>query len=236
MLNKFVRDKQPPEVIEAARQEKNNAAELTQAARAASSNIQTEQRFKNKEITGLDIVRGIEQYEGDEETYLRVLRSYAEAVHSRLSTIETFSADTLADYERAVHSIKGASYGIFAEQVGKDAESLEKAAKNGNLDYISEYNGAFFENTLKFVTELNNVITAIDAENPKLPKDTPDAEVLSKLMAACKTYDMDGADAAMEEIEKYRYTSDNGLANWLRESMDRMAFPQIVDKLSDLNG
>ena len=46
---------------------------------------------------------------------------------------------------------------------------------------------------------------------------------------------MDGADAAMAQIEKYRYTSDNGLANWLREKIDVMDFAQIIERLSNLN-
>jgi len=37
------------------------------------------------------------------------------------------------------------------------------------------------------------------------------------------------------KIEKYQYTSDDGLANWLRESADRMNFGQVIEKLTGLD-
>jgi len=39
----------------------------------------------------------------------------------------------------------------------------------------------------------------------------------------------------MNEIEKYKYEADNGLAVWLRENMDKMNFKQIAEKLENLN-
>jgi len=229
LLNKFVRDKYPPEVVENARR--------LQSLKAAQQTAHPEEsaRFSNKNVTGLNIAKGLERYEGDEETYLKVLRSYAAAVHSMIDLIETAGKDSRAEYERAVHSLKGASYGIFAEELGKGAERLEKASKNSDLDYINAHNGPFIETAREFAGDLDAMISAIDAENPKPKKEMPDAGVLSNLKAACEAYNMDGADAAMEEIEKYQYTSDDGLAVWLRENMDRMDFAQIVKRLSGPN-
>ena len=47
---------------------------------------------------------------------------------------------------------------------------------------------------------------------------------------------MDGADAAMAEIEAYEYDSDDGLAVWLRQNIDQMNFSQIKERLSELEG
>jgi hypothetical protein len=47
---------------------------------------------------------------------------------------------------------------------------------------------------------------------------------------------MDGVDDVMEEIEGYEYTSDDGLAVWLRESVEEMNFVQIEEKLLSLSG
>ncbi|MCL2108861.1 MAG: hypothetical protein FWH20_05895, partial [Oscillospiraceae bacterium] len=62
-------------------------------------------------------------------------------------------------------------------------------------------------------------------------KDAPDREILARLSAACKVYDMDGADTAMEEIEAYKYTADDGLVEWLRQKVDVVDYPAIVQKL-----
>ena len=58
-------------------------------------------------------------------------------------------------------------------------------------------------------------------------------ETLIKLRDACKRFDMDDLDTAMEELEKYRYESDDGLMEWLRETVNMMDMNAIVDKLKD---
>jgi len=193
---------------------------------------QTGTRLIDRRIAGLDITRGLERYEGDEAVYMKVLRSYAASVSHMLEVIDNVSKDKLDDYTIIVHGIKGASYDIFADQIGKYAEQLENAAKNNDYSYIRRHNPPFMETVRIFINDIADMLTAIDAENPKPQKDKPDDEVLLKLCAACQRYDMDGVDAAMEEIEHYQYDKDGGLTAWLRESVDMMNLTQIVEKLS----
>ena len=190
--------------------------------------------FQNKEIAGMDIARGIERYNGCEETYLKILRSYAASVRSVFSFIETVNENELADYMIKVHGIKGMSYDIFAEQVGKSAENLEKAADTGDFSYIREHNPAFLGAVQKLVSNIEDVISAINTANPKPKKDYPDNQLLLKLLAACNEYSMDGVNAVMTEIEKYQYESDDGLVEWLQEQVDMTKFSKIVEKLSKL--
>ena len=186
----------------------------------------------SREIAGLDIAKGLERYNGDEKTYLRLLRSYAASVGSMLDTMETVSDDKIGDYKIKVHGIKGTSLDIFAEEIGKEARNLEEAAKAGNIDYINNNNLVFIETVRKLISDIENLISNLDAENPKQKKDKPGDEALSKLLAACKDYDMDKADEAMEDIEQYQYESDSGLAESLRECIDRMDFTKIIKILS----
>jgi len=252
LLNKLVRDRHPQEAAETANQSRTDAAHGVSASAAhplllqscirdalntngeTHCHSQTGSLLQNKKITGLNIAKGLELYEGDEETYLRVLRTYVKDIRSMLSLIETNGGAELEGYERAAHSIKGMSRSIFAEQIGEDAAMLEKAAKENDLGYMNKHNSAFLEAVRKLVSELDDVISAIDTENPKPKKEKPDPELLVKLRLACKAYSMDGVDAAMDEIEKYEYTSDNGLAEWLRDKIDKMNFGQIIEKLTDL--
>jgi len=188
----------------------------------------------NKEIDGLDIKKGLERYDGDEKTYLMLLRSYVDSVNSMLKTIETVSGENLANYRIKVHGIKGTSLDIFAEQIGKEAKKLEDAAKTGDLNYIYSNNVSFLEKTKKLVSNIEKVLSSIEAENPKARKDKPDKETLLKLLDACKNYDINEADKAMADIEKYQYESDGGLADWLERSIAIMNFSQIVEKLTEL--
>ena len=194
----------------------------------------------NENIPGLDIAKGLDRYNGDEKTYLKLLRSYANSVRSMLDIVGNFSGDELPvnglnNYRIKVHGIKGISLDIFADKIGQDAAALEEAAKTGDSIYIKNNNGAFVESARKMVSDIDALFSRLDAENPKPRKDKPDDEILLKLYTACRNYDMDDADAAMAEIEKYQYESDDGLAEWLRDNIDRMNFSQITQKLSDLS-
>jgi hypothetical protein len=40
----------------------------------------------------------------------------------------------------------------------------------------------------------------------------------------------------MAEIESYEYTSDDGLAVWLRQNIDQMNFAQIINKIGGKDG
>jgi HPt (histidine-containing phosphotransfer) domain-containing protein len=142
--------------------------------------------------------------------------------------------ENLADYAIAVHGIKGSSRSICAESIGTSAETLEKAAKKGDIDFVTANNASFIESVGKLIADITGIVNKITAnilahENPKPVKDKPDSDALFKLMAACENYDVDGADTAMEEIESFKYESDNGLTLWLRENVDMMNYSQIME-------
>jgi hypothetical protein len=163
-----------------------------------------------------------------------VLSSYAANTRPLFKTLAEVNKDNLADYAITTHGIKGASWGICAGPVGDKAELLEKAAKEGDIGFVMINNAAFIEAVENLVTDIENMLDKISAENQKPKKDKPDREVLSKLLVACKAYDMDGVDAAITEIESCKYESDDGLVVWLRENVDLMNFPQIMEKLSSM--
>jgi len=71
------------------------------------------------------------------------------------------------------------------------------------------------------------------ANTPKKYK--PDYEILKRIRAACEKYDIDGLDAAMVYLEAFEYESDNGLAVWLRENVDRMNYEEITEELSSFS-
>jgi|GEM_PF-630585 len=198
-----------------------------------SKYIQTRARLLKKGIEGLDIAQGLERYDGDEETYLMILRSYASSVHSMLGAFNTVNNDNLARYKINIHGIKGASYDIFANQVGKKAEDLEKAAIVGDLSYINDHNPLFILDTDKFIGDIKDMLSAINAENPKPKKDKPGDDSLLKLLSACKDYNMRSVETAMAEIDKYQYDSDEGLVKWLKDNVDMAKYLQIANKLSD---
>ena len=185
----------------------------------------------NREITGLDITRGLERFEDDEEAYVKALRSYAASTRQTLGEISTVSDETMDTYKINIHGIKGASYDICAFKVGKLAEDLENAVDAGVTGFIYDHNSVFLEITEKLIGDIEDLAAAIAMENPKPKKDKPDEAVLGKLMIACENYSMDDVDAAMDELEKFEYEDDEGLVANIRKYVDLMQFKQIVKLL-----
>ena len=195
-----------------------------------------DRRIIGQMVSGIDVDKGIARFGGDGVSYLKVLSSFAANTRPLLDELKTVNKDNLADYTITVHGIKGASRGICAESVGAKAEALEKAARDGDLNYITANNHVFLETVEKLIDSLDKMLQQTLPENQKPQKDGPDMKILAELLDAARAYDMDGVDAAMAEIERYKYLSDDGLAAWLRENVDQMNLKQIEEKLAVLTG
>jgi len=236
IMNTYVRDKQPQEVIDEARSQ----AVLKQQQQKKKDEIPVEDQivsdslFYGLEIPGLDIAKGIKRFGGDEKTYIDVLRSYYASVSSMLDKIESFNEESIADYIIKVHGIKGTSFDIFAGDVAEEAKNLEAAGKAADLEFIKANHPAFMEKARKLVNDIEERLSKIDTESEKPLKDKPDIKLFLKLINACNDFDMDGADEAMAELEKYKYETDNDLISWLRNAIDRMQFEEIVEKLDNI--
>jgi CheY-like chemotaxis protein/HPt (histidine-containing phosphotransfer) domain-containing protein len=240
-INEYVRHSDFEEAEKAAEAYLAELALLEDAQVASSGGekqtayYENRKRLLQKGVSGLDIQKGIDRYEGDEEIYLKILRSYEGSVSSLLGTIEVVNEEVLDSYRIKVHGIKGASYDVFAQEIGKKAEELEHAASAGNLDFIHENNPPFLEAAFKFVGNIKEMLLAISAEQSKPKKDKPDSILLAKLRDECGDYSMNGAEKAMAEIERYQYEADDGLVDWLRKNLDMVNFQQIEERLSELN-
>ena len=180
----------------------------------------------------INVNKGIECYGGDRRIYLRILRSYAVNTKPLLNSVKSVNRDNLTDYAITVHGIKGSSRGIFAEAVGDKAATLEKAAKSGDFDLVSEKNLDFIEDVEKLIAGLECVLGKIDRDPQKPLKGEPERGLLEKLSAACQKYNMDEADAVITELERFEYESGGELIAQLRENADEADFKGILDLLS----
>jgi CheY-like chemotaxis protein len=206
---------------------------LSHPSEEVDINSVIEAQLKNHPITGLDVQRGLVRNDNNYDRYFRILRSYVSSVQSMMDTVESVDKDSIKAYKIKVHGIKGASLDIFADQIGTSAAILERAAEADDLEYILENNPAFIELVKQMIFEFDIVLKAIKNNSNKQKKDKPDKDLLTKLFASCKKYDIDGADNAMALLEKYHYESDDGLVDWLRHNVDLMNFRQIVERLTD---
>ena len=196
-----------------------------------------DRRLFAEKIKGVNTSKVLDRFSGDREAFLQILQSFCGNTRKLLETLKDVNADNLATYAINVHGIKSSCRGVCAEETGLQAENLEHAAKDGNLDYVLENNQALVDNVHELI---ENIEAALDRMNQgkgnpakdKPRKDKPYQEALDKLRIACDEYKIEDIEKLMNEIECYEYTEDGGLALWLRENVDQMNYAEIVERLA----
>jgi len=184
-------------------------------------------------ISGINIEKGLSRFYGDKNAYVEVLRSYAKNTIPLLEESQNVDKADLESYATIVHGIKGSSGAICAEEASGMAEALEKAAIDGDFDYITANNDNLTLTVQGVISSIEATLAEVDADNKKPKKDKPDSEVLDRLIKACEGYEMSNVDAALEELELYDYETDGELVVWLRENAEQMNFDEIIERLSE---
>ncbi|MCL2879122.1 MAG: ATP-binding protein, partial [Treponema sp.] len=184
-----------------------------------------------KQIPGIDVINGIKRIGGNLLVYVKILHAYAVNTRELLKKIETVDANSLKDYIIIVHGIKGSSYSLFADDIGRQAETLEKAANAGDLAAVESMNPSFLESAEKLLTNIITVIGKTGETASRPAKSKPDEKLLELLLEACTQYRINTADDIINDIEEYRYYADDGLAVWLRENADQSNFEEIIARL-----
>jgi hypothetical protein len=135
----------------------------------------------------------------------------------------------------AVHGLKGSSYGICAEEIGKMAEELEFAAKRGDLETVRAKNGALIQETEALLSKLRSIGEkfSYESEKPAEKRSAPDPSLLRELRECCARYDVAGMEKALSELERYTYESQGDLVKWLRKQVDNLEYKQILERLED---
>jgi len=236
ILNRFIRDKQPHEVLKAAKLNMDFPGERSDdlSNEALTENNDVLNKLRAGKIEGLNIPAGLERYHNDPNEYIAILRSFVSSVRSVLGTVETVDENNLYDYKIVVHGIKGAGFDIFAEHVGTIYKDLEQAADDNNIEFIKQKNPEAVESARKIISDIEEFLHDITGDTEKPDRDRIDSKVLLKLMEACSVYDMDNVDATMTEIETYSYTYDKKLVEELREYVDLMNYVKITEIISGL--
>jgi hypothetical protein len=133
-----------------------------------------------------------------------------------VDTLRSVTKENLHEYAINVHGVKSSCRGICCENAGGQAEALEHAAKDGNLDFVTEKNAAFIELVMKLVNDIDKAFNFAGEKKDKLKKDKPYKEALQTLRTACDNYQIEEIERTINEIEYFEYTADDGLASWLR--------------------
>jgi CheY-like chemotaxis protein len=231
LLNQFIRDIQSKETLLNAEEELKKLKLLAPAAQPAETTNKNSGPLAGVSIDGIDMQAGVERY-SDEEVFEGILKSYMQHTPGLLQKLKTLSPETLKDYAVTVHGLKSASYGIFANAIGKQAEELEALSKAGNYDEVNKRNENFVSDAQKIVDNISNMLMAnVKVKNET--KDVVDQKILADILEAAKHFKTIELEEAISQIEQFEYIKkeDAELVAWLREQADNLEYDAIRERL-----
>jgi CheY-like chemotaxis protein len=187
VLHEWVMDKQSEKTLQEAKQEK---------PRENNKNEAFSRILEQANIDGVDMSSGMRRFNNSANVYLRVISSYVQNIPKSLDMLRGVTEATLAEYAVTVHGIKGSCYGISADTLGRMAEALEVAAKTGDAAKVLAGNEPFIQNVEELLPQLAELVKKADAvdreaSSGKEKKSAPENEMLTKLLDACRDYDID---------------------------------------------
>ena len=186
-------------------------------------------------VEGINIQAGKVRYQ--EKIYLQVLRAYCIHTPVLLEKLyrlrkEPFSEKGMDEYIITIHGLKGSTYGIYANAAAKQAEALEKAARERNIQFIEANHSTFMGAIEKMLKGLEDFLASVkEAAAEKPIAQQPDPALLRKLADASKRYKATAMEEILDSIEEYQYESGNELVQWLREQTDNLEYELIHQRL-----
>jgi len=197
VLNKLIRDKQPPEVIEEARRQ------------AGAKNKQGAAAVPDREIN----LRIFEAILRDTKKNLTVLEAFMEKG-------EPYSEDELRTYIIHTHGMKSALANIGKADLSNTALELEKLGRDNNIEAITAKTPAFLTSLRKLIEELEGN-TDSDTNDDKTEDDKPFlCEKLLIIKTACEEYDEAAAGEALKELQDKTWTQP--VKNFLSEISEKL--------------
>jgi signal transduction histidine kinase/CheY-like chemotaxis protein len=231
ILNRFVRNPEKEKELQA----RGDTGENNGGSKTPSAALEN---FKELDGRIIDIAAGIKRY-GDTETLMEVLRVYVLHTPELLEKLRypgdsgSLSEETLPDYAISVHGLKGSSYGILANKVGKMAEELEKAAKAGDLEKVRAENDNLLAEAEDLISQLWPLMKKTQETGEKEKKPAPDRELIAELLEAVKTYDTDAMENLLKKMEQYDYASGGELVTSFRADIENLEYDALREKLKN---
>jgi CheY-like chemotaxis protein len=222
-LNTWIRNKQSKEILRQTEMDKT----------ALDSTKEEPDILDGIELEGIDLAQGKERYNGT-AAYVGVLRSYHLHTPALLEKLRGFTRETLPEYTVTVHGLKGSSYGICADVIGKMAAELETAARAGDYEKVAADNGALIEAAELLLFDLGELLKKTEADKGKKPKlAVPDPALLAQLLDATRRYKANLIEKLLGDLEANDYESGGELVIWLREQMDNLEYDEIINRLEN---
>ncbi|MBE5846945.1 MAG: response regulator [Lachnospiraceae bacterium] len=214
----------PEEKIESA--DDDGSSEETAAAE------ETDAKKWYEEISGIDAAAAMKN-SGSEEALRSVMQTYYESYDARSEELRTyFDTEDWENYTIKVHALKSSSRLIGAMKLGKGAESLEMAGKDGDIEFIKA-NHATLMDAYRSVHEELSTIFESDRELPPIPEDVL-ADAYGGLSEFVQSKDYELAHMVLESVKEYSLPGGDGERfKKIQTCLSRMDWDGIRDILQE---
>jgi len=197
VLKKLIRDKQPPEVIEAALEQKRKAS-LSQIADEPVINTVSPHLAELFIIDATNSINAIEKINKNAEDY---------------------NDEEMRQYITSTHAMKTALLNVNEPELSSFASRLEQAGLNNSTGTISDETPVFLRRLRTIMAKLKLPEIDIDDEltdvDYKLLK-----EQLQRIKEACEVFDKRTAKSAIVELRRTRWNADvNSLLSTMAEHL-----------------
>jgi signal transduction histidine kinase/DNA-binding response OmpR family regulator len=182
-LNKFIRDKQPPEVIESARAAYGGGGAIVNAAVQIKPEL-----FKI-------FIR-------DAEKAITVLQSFEER--------NSYVSDDLQMYIINVHALKSALANIGETNLSGFAGELEEAGREGNVTFIAERTSVFINELRAVIDKLKPDTKEYEAGDISDEDKAYLRKILLTVKESCAVYNKKAAKDALAELKQKQWPSVYG--------------------------
>ncbi|MBP5385555.1 MAG: DegV family EDD domain-containing protein [Lachnospiraceae bacterium] len=173
---------------------------------------------------------------GSEETLRFVLKVFYDSIpeHSR-EIEEYYNAENWENYMIKVHALKSSSRLIGAEELGEDAYKLEMAAKENDIDYISQNHGRVMQDYKEYRAFLEEICAGMSSGEAadKPVADSAFMESFFEMIGeAARAMDTGKMDEVFAEIADYTIPEqDAEIYRSLKEKYDSFDYEGMLSLL-----
>lgn len=165
-------------------------------------------------IEGLDVAEGVKN-SGSLELFMNLLGDFYQLIDLKSTKIEKCLADgMIRDYTIEVHALKNTARMIGALDLSELFYRMEQCGNAGDTETIAQENPAVMELYRSYKPILKPYGKANEQDKREVPR-TEIIGALDKLNTAMDSFDLDGADAALAELEQYRLPEE--LVSYMEE-------------------
>ena len=180
------------------------------------------------QIEGLNVAEGVKN-SGSLELFTSLLGDFYKLIDMKSTKIEKCLADgMIRDYTIEVHALKNTARMIGALELSDLFDKMEQCGNAEDVETIQRENPAVMELYRSYKPILEPYGKANEQDKREVPKDEI-AAALDKLNTAMDSFDLDGADAALAQLEEYKLPPElSPLMEQLRALVADVAMEEVM--------